>query len=205
MINKIKKKIDRTKYKINYQDLTVKEIEQELIKETYKTKYKKILKSTIYSLIIVASISALIATLIMPVLQISGSSMLPTIKEGDIVLSIKTKKLDTQDIVAFYHGNKILVKRIIATPGSWVNINEEGYVYVNDKLLNEPYVNNLYLGNADLEFPYQVPEDSYFILGDERETSIDSRNSIIGSIKQDDIIGKVFFRVWPIKNIGSFN
>lgn len=201
MINKINK----NKTKINYQDLTIKEIEQELNKERYKSKYKKILKSTIYSLIIVASISAIIATLIMPVLQISGTSMIPTINEGDIVLSIKTKNLDTKDIVAFYHGNKILVKRIIATPGSWVNITEEGYVYVNDELLNESYVNNISLGNTDIEFPYQVPEDSYFILGDERETSIDSRNSIIGSIKKENIIGKVFFRVWPIKNIGSLN
>lgn len=201
----IKRKKDNKKKKIDYDYLTIKEIEQELKRETYKSKYLKILISTISTLIIAASISALIATLIMPVLEITGSSMNPTIEEKDIVITIKTKNLDSKDIVAFYHGNKILVKRVIAKSGNWVNIDSDGNVYVNDKLLTEPYVEKKYLGDIDIEFPYQVPENSYFVLGDERVTSIDSRNSLIGSIPKEDIIGKVIFRIWPIKRIGTVN
>lgn len=191
--------------KLDYQDLTIAEIEIALKNEKYKDKYRKVLMSTIYVLIIVASLSTLIATLIMPVFQINGQSMKPTINENEIVLSLKTKNLDTQDIVAFYHGNKILVKRIIAKSGSWVNITEDGNVYVNDQLLKEAYVETKSYGFVDIEFPYQVPEDSYFVLGDERETSIDSRNSLIGAISEDEIIGKVIFKVWPIKEIGKIN
>ena len=128
--------------------------------------------------------------------------MNPTLHEGEIVLSVKTKKFDTGDIIAFYHGNKILVKRVIAKSGNWVNITEEGNVYINEKLLDEPYLKEKNLGQTDIEFPYQVPEGSYFILGDDRETSIDSRNSTIGCVNEEDIIGKVIFKVWPIKRIG---
>ena len=191
--------------KLSYKDFTITEIEQELKREKYLSRYKKVLMSTIYTLIIVASIAALIATLVMPVLQISGSSMNKTLYEGEIVLSIKTKKLKCGDIVAFYHGNKILIKRVIAGPNTWVNITDDGNVYVNDVLLEEPYVEKKYLGETNIEFPYQVPDESYFILGDKRETSVDSRNSTIGTIKYDDIIGKVIFRVWPLKKIGLIN
>lgn len=191
--------------KLSYKDFTAAEIEQELKREKYKNKYIKVLMSTVYTLIIVASIAALIATLIMPVLQISGSSMNPTLSEGEIILSIKTNSLKSEDIIAFYHGNKILVKRVIATSGEWINITEDGNVYVNNILLEEPYVEKKYLGDIDIEFPYQVPESTYFVLGDDREKSVDSRNSVIGTIKQDDIIGKVIFRVWPIKKLGTIN
>lgn len=193
----------KTKLNKNYQTLTVKEIEEELNREKYKEKYIKILKSTIYSLIIVAAVATLIATLLMPVLQISGSSMTPTLSEGEIVLSLKTKNFKTGDIIAFYHSNKILVKRVIAVPGEWVNITEDGSVYINGKLLEEPYITNLSLGNTDIEFPYQVPDGHWFVLGDQRETSIDSRNSEIGSISQDEVVGKVIFRVWPFKEFGK--
>lgn len=203
--NKFKNQKEPQKKQIDYKNFTIKEIEQELKRETYKSKYKKVFMSTIYTLVIVASISALIATLVMPVLQISGSSMNPTIHEGDIVLTIKTKTIKSKDIIAFYYGNKILVKRVIAEPGSWVNITEDGNIYINEELLDEPYIEIKSLGNIDIEFPYQVPEDSYFVLGDEREKSIDSRNSIIGSISKKEIIGKVIFRVWPIKQIGILN
>lgn len=193
----------KTKSNKIYQTLTVKEIEEELNREKYKEKYIKILKSTIYSLIIVAAVATLIATLLMPVLQISGSSMTPTLSEGEIVLSLKTKNFKTGDIIAFYHSNKILVKRVIAVPGEWVNITEDGSVYINGKLLEEPYITNLSLGNTDVEFPYQVPDGHWFVLGDQRETSIDSRNSEIGSISQDEVVGKVIFRVWPFKEFGK--
>lgn len=198
----INKKTKKNETKLTYKDLTITQIEQELKKEKFKSRYVKVLMSTVYTLIIVASVAALIATLIMPVLQISGSSMNPTLHEGEIVLSVKTKKFDTGDIIAFYHGNKILVKRVIAKSGNWVNIDEDGNVYVNEKLLDEPYIKEKNLGQTDIEFPYQVPEGSYFILGDDRATSIDSRNSTIGCVNEEDIIGKVIFKVWPIKRIG---
>jgi len=199
-MNKVKNK--KTVSKLNYSDLTVSEIEQELKRENYKLKYVKVLMSTVYTLIIVASFAALIATLVMPVLQISGSSMSPTLHEGEIVISVKTKKFDTGDIIAFYHGNKILVKRVVAESGDWVNITDNGNVYVDEKLLNEPYINKKSFGNTDIEFPYQVPEGTYFVLGDDRETSIDSRNTIIGTITKENIIGKVIFKVWPINHVG---
>lgn len=183
--------------------ISVQELEKELKRENYRSKYFKILTSTIYALIIVAAVAAIVATLIMPVLQISGSSMTPTFQEGEIVFSIKTKNLKPGDIIAFYHGNKILVKRVIAGAGSWVNITIDGDVYVNGELLEENYIQEKMLGETNITYPYQVPDGSWFVLGDHREVSIDSRNSEIGCIKQEDIVGKIIFRVWPLKRIGK--
>lgn len=185
--------------------ISVQELEKELKRENYRSKYFKILTSTIYALIIVAAVAAIVATLIMPVLQISGSSMTPTFQEGEIVFSIKTKNLKPGDIIAFYHGNKILVKRVIAGAGSWVNITIDGDVYVNGELLEENYIQEKMLGETNITYPYQVPDGSWFVLGDHREVSIDSRNSEIGCIKQEDIVGKIIFRVWPLKRIGKIN
>lgn len=185
--------------------ISVQELENELKRENYRSKYFKILTSTIYALIIVAAVAAIVATLIMPVLQISGSSMTPTFQEGEIVFSIKTKNLKPGDIIAFYHGNKILVKRVIAGAGSWVNITIDGDVYVNGELLEENYIQEKMLGETNITYPYQVPDGSWFVLGDHREVSIDSRNSEIGCIKQEDIVGKIIFRVWPLKRIGKIN
>ena len=183
--------------------ISVQELENELKRENYRSKYFKILTSTIYALIIVAAVAAIVATLIMPVLQISGSSMTPTFQEGEIVFSIKTKNLKPGDIIAFYHGNKILVKRVIAGAGSWVNITIDGDVYVNGELLEENYIQEKMLGETNITYPYQVPDGSWFVLGDHREVSIDSRNSEIGCISQDNIVGKIIFRVWPLKRIGK--
>lgn len=194
----------KKKNDINYKSLTVSQIENELKRETYKSKYIKILTSTIYALVIISAVSALIATLIMPVLQISGSSMSPTFNEGEIVVSIKTKKIENGEVIAFYHGNKILVKRVIAGAGSYVNMDEEGNVYVDGKILKEHYIEELVLSEIDIEFPYQVPDGHYFVLGDNRKDSIDSRNSEIGSVSQDDIIGKIIFRIWPLKKFEIF-
>lgn len=191
--------------KLDYKSLTISQIEQELKKEKYKEKYYKILRSTIYSLIIVAAIAALIATLMMPVLEISGSSMTPTLSEGEIVISLKTTSLETGDIIAFYHGNKILVKRVIATPGEWVNIDKNGQIYINGEKLKEPYIDKLVQGDIDIELPYQVPDGHWFVLGDHREVSIDSRNTEIGSVSKGDIVGKILFRVWPLKKLGNIN
>lgn len=181
---------------------TTKDLEQELYREKYKSRYKKILKSTIYALLIVVAISVIIATFLFPVLQIYGESMKPNLTEDDIVLCIKKQEFEGGDIIAFYHNNKILVKRVIAVSSDWVNIDELGNVYVNDELLEEEYIEEKSFGESDIKYPYQVPEGSYFVLGDKRETSIDSRSSIIGTISCENIIGKIIFRVWPLKQIG---
>ena len=199
---KLKKEVNR---KFSYKYFTVSEIEEELKKEKYKSKYKKILMSTIYTLVIVVSIALIVATLLMPVLQISGTSMKPTFHEGEIVVSLKNANLSNGDIIAFYHGNKILVKRIIATSSEWVNIDKDGNVYVNNILIEEDYVLEKILGDTDVEFPFQVPEETYFVLGDDRSTSVDSRSSEIGTVKTEDIVGKVIFRVWPLKKLGIIN
>ena len=198
-IKSIKKNKQKEEKKLNYNTLSIEDIEVELKKEKYKSKYFNILSSTVYGLIIVAALAAIIATLIMPVFQISGSSMSPVLDNGDLVVSIKTKKIDSGDMIAFYHGNKILVKRVIARPGQWVVMDEDGKVYVDGKLLDEDYVEELVLGDYDIKFPYQVPAESYFVLGDNRKVYTDSRNSEIGSINEEDIIGKILFKLWDAK------
>ena len=148
-----------------------------------------------------AAVAALIATLVFPVLQIAGTSMEPSLRDGDIVLLVKTDRLETGDLCAFYYSNKILIKRIIGTPGDYLWINPDGTVYLNNEKMIEPYVSEMALGECDVEFPYQVPENSYFMMGDHRETSIDSRSSVIGCIAEDQIIGKILCRVWPPEDI----
>jgi signal peptidase I len=174
----------------------------ELKRERNRIRYKKLLKSIVYALVIVAAVAVLIATLVMPVLQISGTSMEPTLKNGEIVVLVKTHKLNHGDLCGFYYSNKILIKRVIGLPGDVIVIDNDGNVYVNGAMLEEPYVTEKMLGDCDLEFPFTVPEQSYFVLGDQRSNSVDSRSSVIGTISQDDIIGKVFFRVWPLSDFG---
>lgn len=181
---------------------TKEELEKELQREKYKLKYKKTLKSTIYALIIVIAVSSLLSTLLFPVLEIYGVSMSPTLTQGDIVLCVKKSKLEHGDIIAFYYNNKILIKRVIGVSSDWIKIDKEGNVYVNDTLIEEPYVKEKSYGETDIEYPYQVPEDSYFVLGDDRESSIDSRNRVIGTISKEYIIGKIIFKLLPIKKIG---
>ena len=168
-----------------------------------RPQYKKLLRSTIYTLVIVAAISVLVATLLLPVLQIYGTSMNPNLQEGDIVVSVKSPQFKTGDIIAFYYNNRVLVKRIIGCPGDSVVIADSGDVYVNNTLLDEPYLTEKSYGNADIEYPYTVPQNSFFVLGDHRESSVDSRSSLVGCVEKEEIIGKIIFRVWPIKRIGS--
>jgi signal peptidase I len=148
-----------------------------------------------------AAVAALVATLILPVLQIEGTSMEPTLVNGDIVLLVKTKALGRGDICGFSWNNKTLIKRVIGIPGDWIEIDTDGTIYLNGEKLEEPYVEQPAFGECDLEFPFQVPQEQYFVVGDMRENSIDSRNSLIGCIPKDQIVGKVFFRVWPFKRI----
>ena len=164
--------------------------------------YRKALSGTVSVLIVVAAIAVLIATLFLPILQISGDSMSPTLNHDEIVVLIKTQDFDRGELIAFYYQGKILLKRVIALPDDIVVIDGDGNVFVNEERLIEPYVTERSLGNCDLDFPYTVPGDGYFVMGDQRTNSVDSRNSVIGSITREDIIGKVFIRVWPIKRIG---
>lgn len=180
----------------------VAQLEKELNYERYKRRYHRTLRSTAYALITVAAIAVLVATLWMPVLQIYGASMTPTLQEGDIVVSLKEKDFQQGDVLAFYYGNKLLVKRCIAGPGDWVDLKEDGSVYVNDQLMPEPYVDEPSYGNADIDFPYQVPEERIFLMGDHRSTSVDSRHAIVGCISEEYIVGKIVFRVWPLARFG---
>ena len=178
---------------------SVDELTGELYREKYRSRYKTLLRSTIYTLVIVAAISVLVATLLLPVLQIYGTSMNPNLQEEDIVVSVKSPQFKTGDIIAFYYNNHVLVKRIIGWPGDNVVITD---VYVNNILLDEPYLTEKSYGNADIEYPYTVPQNSFFVLGDHRESSVDSRSSLVGCVEKEEIIGKIVFRVWPIKRIG---
>ena len=175
-------------------------LQKELKRERYKRRFRRLLRSTVNALIVVAAIAALIATLILPVLQIAGTSMEPSLNDGDIVLLVKTDNLESGDLCAFYYSNKILIKRIIATPGDYIWLESDGTVFLNGEMLDEPYVSEKALGECDVEFPYQVPENSYFVMGDKRETSIDSRSSVIGCIAEDQIIGKIICKIWPLED-----
>lgn len=178
------------------------EIQRERKRIRRSTYYRQALQGTISVLIVVAAVAVLIATLFLPILQISGDSMSPTLEHDDIVVLLKTKDFDRGDLIGFYYQGKILLKRVIALPEDVVVIDGEGNVYINAELLEEPYITDKGLGDCDLEFPYTVPGTGYFVMGDRRSNSVDSRNSVVGAITQEDIIGKVSVRVWPLSKIG---
>ncbi len=181
--------------------LTKEAIIEEKNRVEKQRKFQQIIKTTLYVLVLVAAISVLAATIFLPVLQVSGSSMEPTLSDDDVIVLWNTNHFDTGDLVGFYYQNKLLLKRVIAGPGDMVDIDENGNVSVNDQPLEEPYLQVKSLGDSDLDYPYQVPESRYFVMGDNRTTSIDSRSSAIGCIEVDQIVGKVFLRVWPIKKV----
>ena len=182
---------------------SIDQINAERKRMRHQADYRKALFGTINVLILVAAIAVLISTLFLPVLQITGDSMEPTLEGGNIVVLVKTHKFDTGDVCSFTWNNRTLVKRVIGKPGDWIEMDEEGTVYVNGSALDEPYITDKSLGECDITFPYQVPDHCLFVMGDHRETSIDSRNTVVGSVDFEQVIGKVVFRVWPVKKAGS--
>lgn len=191
----------KNKKVVNYNDLSIDDIKNELNREKYKNSFSKILTNTLFVLIIILAIGSIITTLFMPVVEVTNSSMIPLINDGDIVLAYKTNKFKQGDVVAFYHGNKILIKRVIGISGDFVNIDVNGNVFVNGSLIQEDYVKELKKGDTNVSFPIQVPADSIFVLSDERDNTFDSRIEEIGSVKESDIIGKVILKIYPINNI----
>ena len=184
---------------------SVGEIEDELKRERYKRRYHRVFRSTVYTLITVAAIAVLVATLWMPVLRIYGSSMTTTLQDGEIIFTVKTSNFEQGDIVAFYYNNKILVKRIICGSGDWIDIDEDGTVYVNDVRLEEPYLTEKALGECNIKLPYQVPDGRYFVMGDHRSTSVDSRSTSVGCVAGEQIVGRIVFRIWPLDRMGIVN
>lgn len=183
----------------------IEQIEAELRKEQYKHDYIRVLKSTAFTLLVVAAAAVIIAVLICPVIQIVGESMSDTLQDGDIVVAINDSKYATGNVVAFYYNNNILIKRVIATAGSWVDIDRDGNVSVNGEPLDEPYVTDKAIGECNITLPYQVPDDRIFVMGDHRETSVDSRNTAVGCISSDLVVGRILFRIWPLSGLGSIS
>ena len=179
------------------------QLEAELAREKYKKRYHSVLRSTVYTLIIVAAVAVLTATLWLPVLQIYGNSMTPTLQDGEIIFTVKTSKFEPGDVIAFYYNNKILVKRVICGPADWVNMDEDGTVYVNGTELDEPYLVDKALGDCNIQLPYQVPDGKVFVMGDHRSTSVDSRNTAVGCVAQEQIVGKIICRIWPLNRLGA--
>lgn len=181
---------------------TTEQIEQERNRLRYRRRYSRTLKSTVAILVVVAAAAVLVATLWMPVLRIYGTSMVPTLKDGQIVITVKNSNFRQGDIVAFYQGNKLLIKRFIAGPADWVDIDQEGNVSVNGTVLDEPYIAEKAYGDTNIELPYQVPDKRYFLMGDNRDVSVDSRNTAVGCVSDEQIVGKVIFRIWPLSQFG---
>lgn len=179
------------------------ELEEELRRVKYRDGFVFALRNTVYGLITVAAIAVIVAVFVTPVLQIYGDSMTPTLDEGNIVVALKGDDFKTGDVIAFYYNNKILVKRVIAQPGEWVNIDPDGTVYVNNVELDEPYISGKAMGECDLILPYQVPESRIFVMGDHRDVSVDSRSRSVGCVADDQIVGKIVWQIWPLSGFGS--
>ena len=184
---------------------TIEQLEAELTRVRHKREYGRTLRGTIYILVVVAAVAFLIASLFLPVLRVYGTSMEPTLKNKEIVVALKGSEFQRGDIVAFYYNNKILLKRVIGVAGDQIVIEKDGTVFVNGEELNEPYISEKSLGECDLTFPYQVPENRIFVMGDHRDVSIDSRSSTIGCIADEAIVGRVALRVWPLNQFGIIN
>lgn len=186
-------------------ELGIKELRQELRRVKYNNKFAATLFNTIGTLVVVAAAAILVANLWLPILQVTGTSMSPTLQEGQVLMASKGHDFKTGDVIAFYFNNKILVKRVIAMPGDWVNISDDGTVYVNDIAIDEPYLKEKALGDCNIELPYQVPESKIFVMGDNRSVSLDSRNTAIGCVSEEQVVGKITFAIWPLSKIGKID
>ena len=191
-----KKKVPEVEYP------SLEQMESEISRLKHKKRYGSALRGTLYSLAVVAAAAILIATLWMPVLQITGASMDPTLVDGEFVVALKNNEFEPGDITAFYYNNKILIKRVIASAGDWVDIDADGNVFVNGIPLEEPYLQEKALGECNIELPYQVPDGRVFVMGDDRAISLDSRTTAVGCISKEQILGQVMFRVWPLNTVG---
>ncbi|MBE6162951.1 signal peptidase I [Streptococcus ruminicola] len=199
---------EKKSQKINLTDLPkADDLSKELGKIKYRERYVRTLRSTVFTLLTVAALAVLIATIWLPVLQIYGNSMTPTLKAGDMVVSVSKKNLKQGDVVAFYYNNKVLVKRVIATSGQWVNVDKKGNVTVDGKKLNEPYLQKgeKDYGETNIKLPYQVPDGKYFVMGDHRKVSIDSRNKTVGPVDSEQLVGKLTLRIWPLSRMGAID
>ena len=187
------------------QEITVEELNGEITRRRYDRDFRTVMRHVIYTMVVVAAFAALVAVLLLPVLRIYGHSMSATLDEGDIVVSVKGSDFAVGDVISFYYNNKLLVKRVIGNPGDWIDIDQKGNVYVNQKLLDEPYLDEKAFGDCNIELPYQVPESRIFVMGDNRDTSVDSRNTSVGCVYEEQIVGKIVFRIWPLNRIGQVN
>ena len=194
-----------SKKKTEQQPLEIPELgllQEELRRVKYKSRFRRTLMGTIYALVTVAAIAVLVATLWLPVLQITGTSMTPALYENQVVMSLKDAELGRGDMIAFYYNNRVLVKRVIAMPGEWVNIDTDGNVYINDVLFDEPYLEEKALGECNINLPYQVPDGRLFVMGDHRSVSVDSRSKTVGCVAEEQIVGKLIMRLWPLSEFG---